>query len=124
MVLWVFAFLTRGSSVALLLLVARLVLGEEFVLVVPQVGCVDDLVEVFLGLFLALLKIRRGSVVSKMVCGTVSGVDHKSGFEQVLLAREVGGEGPCMNRVSVIVVELHPCGSPFSSYSAPGEMFN
>ncbi len=42
-VLWVFVFLTRGSSVALLLLV---VLGEEFVLVVPQVGCVDDLVEV------------------------------------------------------------------------------
>ena len=122
-VLWVFAFLTRGSSVALLLLVARLVLGEEFILVVPQVGCVDDLVEVLSCLFLLLEWVCGRSEVAEVICSAVGSVDHEGGFEEVLLAWEVCRESPGVCRVPVVVVELHPRRGPLSSNLAPGVVF-
>ena len=82
------------SFFAFLLLVASVALGEKLVLVVPQVGCVNDLVEVFFGFFLLLEWVRGGSVVAEVICGAVGSVNHEGGFEEVLLAREVGRESP------------------------------
>ena len=119
----VVACLCFPSSLLFFLFVARVVLGEKLVLVVPQVGCVDDLVEVFFRFFLLLEWIRGCPVVAEVVCSAVGSVNHKGGFEEVLLAGEVGRESPNVQGVPVVVVKLHPSGRPFSGNSASGVVF-
>ena len=91
------------------------VLGEEFVFVVAQVGCVDDLVEVVCGLLLLFKWFCSCAIVSEVVSGAVGRVDHESCFEEFFFVVEVRCESPYVWRVSVVKVELKPFGGPFSN---------
>ena len=68
-----FPFVRLGASVE--------VFGEEFIFVVAQVGCVDDLVEVVCSLLLLFKWFCGCAIVSKVVSGAVGRVDHESCFE-------------------------------------------
>ena len=79
-----FGFFVAGGSVFF----------EEFVLVVSEVCCVDDLVEVFSGFFSLLVLVRVRPVVSEVVRSAVRGIDHKCCFEQFFFRRKVRRVGP------------------------------
>ncbi len=72
---------------ALLFARGRMLL-EELVPVLAEVGRVDDLVEELFGFFFLLVRVRVGSVVLKVICGAVGGVDHKCCLEQVCFGWE------------------------------------
>ncbi len=91
---------------------------KELVPVLAEVGRVNDLVEELFSFFFLLGSVRVGSVVSKVVSGAVGGVNHKCRLEKVCFGWEVSREGPYMLCVPVVVVKLHPCGSPFPSNTA------
>ena len=78
---------------------------KEFVLVVSRICRVDDLVEVFPGFLSLFVWVRIGPVVSEVVSGAVRGIDHEGGFEQ-LFFRKVCRQGPHVQRVSVVIVQL------------------
>ncbi len=80
-VLLFLAFVPCRTSFTFLLFFAGVVFGEELVLEVPQVGRVDDLVEVLSGFFQLLKWIRGCPVVAEMIRGSVGSVYHESGFE-------------------------------------------
>ena len=87
-------FGVRLLALRLLVFPSSVVLLEEFVPVLAEVGSVDNLVEVFFGLFLLLVGVRVGPVVSKVVRGAVGGIDHECRFEQLCFGREVRRESP------------------------------
>ena len=82
------------------------VLGEEFVFVVAQVGCVDDLVEVVCSLLLLFKWFCGCAIVSKVVSGAVGRVDHEGCFEKLLFVVEVGCKSSHVWCISVVKVEL------------------
>ena len=94
-VLLAFLFLAFLEGVMLL---------EKFVFVLPEVCCVNDLVEVFSGFFSLLVSVSVGPVVSEVVRGAVRGIDHECCFEQFFFRSKVRRKGPHVQRVPVVIV--------------------
>ena len=69
-------------------------MGFERKCVLALVGLVDDLVEVFSGVFFLLVRVGVGPVVSEVVRSAVCGIDHECCFEQFFFRKKVRREGP------------------------------
>ncbi len=54
---------------------------EEFVLVLPEVCCVDDLIKVFSGLLALFVRIHVRPCMPEVVGSSVSGVNHEGRSE-------------------------------------------